>query len=996
MNNNSKDMIEIKHNIKTVLLSVFVLLGTIQSFAQIRVPFTPRTSTDAPAPYTGVQNYNLQGDFTMIGNTNLTLVNYYETGSYSHNGNSMRYVDVDNVTSTLNSSSAQLNIPDANCSEIIYAGLYWTGRAHDGNSSPDIFLVGGSTDSRTNGNSFNGYSLSITSTANNNAVYVFTPNNSGLAVTFRFIGNNVTVQVGSGSEISISGSITSSSNSNYTFSLTSPYTINTGAQTIYINSLRRTNNSTTINTDYNASVTSGTGAKLLDKRRVQLKKDNLPYKEITATEIYFPSGISDNLYSGYADVTDYIRTNGVGNYFVADIATQEGRGGAIGYSAGWGMVIIYKNPSMKWRDITVFDGFGYIASGGSAVNFNILGFRAAQRGEVKIKVGVMAGEGDNYYSGDYFNIKNTAGDLRRIDKNGSTAATSSNGASSSGNSNFFNSSVLIGGATRNPNLINNTGVDFVMFELDNPWDAVNNRYSIIPNNATSTSFQFGTNLDAYSLFNLIFAVDAYVPDVVAENVTAVTTPPSGTTVDPGDQLEFNLNLYNKGTEAVNNLKIEIPIPFNLHYDSSTITVGSHPTIKIPNSTTVTWVKPAWAPVGATPQDYAGGTLVWNIGTLPSDPNINVLQGTLKYKFKVTSNCALLSTAGPCGLKINVNGTISGEGATSGVAVSAKLVRDYAAGSCSGAIYDDFESTIAVSEQFKADCAPPPVENGMLQFKAFCSLPGNAFPRADIAGKYPLGTKFFTTVPTNYDQTTNIVTGDFPVNTDGSKRTFYAVVPGMDPGCYISLQTSLLLVTTQPTVQNVSACQGTSVVLQNSLSSTGVTSGYQLYYFDSASATTPLSAAPNPTAVATHNYWVAEGTSVSGTLCIGPKVPFTVTINPQPAVPQNVGNISICENNDAQITVNVTGATTYIWEYATSAAPSMWNTLNNTTYNGQITVNNTVLNISHATAALNGIKVRLKAVNSNNCESLSNTINIEIKGCRAITNPALPNKTKKTI
>lgn len=857
------------------IFTLFLLLlsgNHLMAQVQNKVNFSLRTSSNSPggAPAGGI--YNLRGDFLMIGNSNLYDRRLWGSGSGSaaennSNNTNMRFHKISgDPASILNSSSAVLTHPSGfnqNCSKIIYAGLYWSGRGDNG---------------------------------------------SGLTLS-----NN------------------------------------------------------------------------LVKNKVKLKlPGQTSYTELTANGIHFGASEVDGIYSAYADITQQVRNlgNAWGTFSVADVATTEGDGSSVGYYGGWGLVVIFENPEMKWRDITMFDGYSYIAQSGTGTTYgqlSVSGFRAAQSGDVNVKMGMMAGEGDRGIDGDVFDIRNAANNAWV-------------GLSHSGNAtdNFFNSSVNTGGNVRTPAYTNNYGLDISMFNLSN------STKNIITNNQTSTRFRFGTSGDTYVIYSIVFAVDAYVPDVVAENVTAVTTPPSGTTVDPGDQLEFNLNLYNKGTEAVNNLKIEIPIPFNLHYDSSTITAGSHPTIKIPNGTTVTWVKPAWAPVGATPQDYAGGTLVWNIGTLPLDPNRNVLQGSLNYKFKVTSNCALLSTAGPCGLKINVNGTISGTGATSGSIVSSKLIREYASGVCQGPIFTDFESTIAVSEQFKADCAPPPVENGMLQFKAFCSLPGNAFPRAEIADRYPLGTKFFTTVPTNYDQTTNIVTGDFPVNTDGSKRTFYAVVPGMDAGCYISLQTSLLLVTTQPTVQNVWACQGTSVVLQNSLSSTGVTSGYQLYYFDSASATTPLSAAPNPTAVATHNYWVAEGTSVSGTLCIGPKVPFTVTINPQPAVPQNVGNISICENNDAQITVNVTGATTYIWEYATSAAPSVWNTLNNTTYNGQITVNNTVLNISHATAALNGIKVRLKAVNSNNCESLSNTINIEIKGCRAITNPALPNKTKKTI
>ena len=831
-----------------------------------QVNFTPRTSAIAPNPYKNVQNYNLQGDFVMLGNSNLTFarLSSRDDNTSNNQGASMVYNDIDGDNSTINSSSSELRLGnlDPTCSEIVYAGLYWSGKSDNTNSKT----------------------------------------------------------------ISVSG------------------------------------------TTYR-------------KDRVKLKKQGQSYQWVNAgnnlNEIYYPDGSQSAIYVGYADVTDYVRQHGVGNYFVADMALTQGTNSSPGYFGGWGMVIIYKNPSMKWRDITVFDGYAYISSG--TQQFDISGFRAAQNGAVNIKMGIMAGEGDRGTSGDYIEIR------QRTSNNYTTLSHGDNTTN-----NFFRASIFTGGNNRNPNYINNSGIDISMFDLPN----TNN--SIINNNQTSTRFRYGTNGDFYSIFNIVFAVDAYVPEVIGENLPGTNNPGTGNTVDPGQGLEFDLNLYNKGTEAVNNLVVDIPIPFNLHYDGHTVVQGTHPTIKIPNNTTVEWIKPAWAPSTATPQAYPGGILRWTVGNLPLDPDRNILQGTLKYKFKVTSNCALLSTAGPCGLKINVNGTISGEGATSGVAVSARLVRDYAAGNCSGAIYDDFESTIAVSEQFKADCAPPPVENGMLQFKAFCSLPGNAFPRADIAGKYPLGTKFFTTVPTNYDQTTNIVTGDFPVNTDGSKTTYYAVVPGMDANCYISLQTSLILVTTQPTVQNVSACQGTPVVLQNSLSSTGVTSGYQLYYFDSVSATTPLSAAPNPTAVATHNYWVAEGTSVSGTLCIGPKVPFTVTIYPQPAVPQNVGNISICENNDAQITLNVTGATTYIWEYATSAAPSVWNTLNNTTYNGQITVNNTVLNISHATTALNGIKVRLKAVNSNNCESLSNTINIEIKGCRAITNPALPNKAKKTI
>jgi gliding motility-associated-like protein len=48
------------------------------------------------------------------------------TGSYSNGSFTMNYVDIDSDASTFMSSSDSLNLP--NCSEILFAGLYWSGR----------------------------------------------------------------------------------------------------------------------------------------------------------------------------------------------------------------------------------------------------------------------------------------------------------------------------------------------------------------------------------------------------------------------------------------------------------------------------------------------------------------------------------------------------------------------------------------------------------------------------------------------------------------------------------------------------------------------------------------------------------------------------------------------------------------------------------------------------------------------------------------------------
>lgn len=112
--------------------------------------------------------------------------------------------------------------------------------------------------------------------------------------------------------------------------------------------------------------------------------------------------------------------------------------------------------------------------------------------------------------------------------------------------------------------------------------------------------------------------------------------------------------------------------------------------------------------------------------------------------------------------------------------------------------------------------------------------------------------------------------------------------------------------------------------------------------------------------------------------------------------QDVADVSICENNDTQFTVTTSGATSYVWEYTTAAAPTVWLPLDNSTFNGQIVLTNGTLNVSHAmrvgTNSIDGIKVRLKATNSNGCHAYSNEIAIEVKDCRSITNPMLPSKT----
>src|SRR5690606_26819459 len=66
------------HYLFSIGLLLLIFLGnTISANAQIRKNFTQRTSQHTP----GKTIYNIKGDFTLMGNSNMTLQNYTDGGT---------------------------------------------------------------------------------------------------------------------------------------------------------------------------------------------------------------------------------------------------------------------------------------------------------------------------------------------------------------------------------------------------------------------------------------------------------------------------------------------------------------------------------------------------------------------------------------------------------------------------------------------------------------------------------------------------------------------------------------------------------------------------------------------------------------------------------------------------------------------------------------------------------------------------------------------------
>jgi hypothetical protein len=58
---------------------------------------------------------------------------------------------------------------------------------------------------------------------------------------------------------------------------------------------------------------------------------------------------------------------------VADIVTREAiKYDSPGFSGGWTMIVIYENPVMKSRAVTLFDGYAYVLENLETFLFQVL------------------------------------------------------------------------------------------------------------------------------------------------------------------------------------------------------------------------------------------------------------------------------------------------------------------------------------------------------------------------------------------------------------------------------------------------------------------------------------------------------------------------------------------------------------------------------------------------------------------------------------------------
>nr|WP_199156915.1 DUF11 domain-containing protein [Pedobacter sp. ASV2] len=471
----------------------------------------------------------------------------------------------------------------------------------------------------------------------------------------------------------------------------------------------------------------------IDIRTVKFRTPVASYADITATEDIFLGNATNNVYVEYCDVTNLVKAGGVGAYSVANIGPNNH---VVGSITGWSLVVVYENATLPLKNIGIIDGYTFLkANQNQQIDLN--GFHTNQSGHVNIKLGVMAGAG-NISGGDAFQIKKT---------NTNNWYSLSHGMNTVDD--FFNGSIFTGGNNRAPTN-NDNKVDIAVFNVPND----NNE--ILDNNQSSTSFLAKTVSDEYALYNVTFAFDAYAPQITALNKSNNNLQTNGTVI-PGQDLEFELDLYNKGNEAVKNVAVEVTLPQNLIFVSSELTKGDNVILSPPEFSSI---------IGAN-------KVKWNIANLelPRDPAAIV--GRLKYKVKVIDDCFLLTSYINASNKdITINGNIVGTGAVSGVDFENKLTIDHISETCAeSSIYEPFNLSIVVSDAFKASC--PGLINGRRTFTRCVTR----IPYADIASMYPPGSTFARLGPAGAPGV-GIITDYFLFDPSGKPFWYVVVVPGV--------------------------------------------------------------------------------------------------------------------------------------------------------------------------------------------------------------------------
>src|SRR5690606_3634684 len=112
------------------------------------------------------------------------------------------------------------------------------------------------------------------------------------------------------------------------------------------------------------------------------------------------ANIGLDYFSAYKDVTDIVAATGNGTYTLSELDVNPALQAEPDYCAfgtnfaGWSIIVIYEDPSLRLNQITLFDGLEYVNN--TSQNINIVLGNINASSDIASKIGFLAWEGDRF------------------------------------------------------------------------------------------------------------------------------------------------------------------------------------------------------------------------------------------------------------------------------------------------------------------------------------------------------------------------------------------------------------------------------------------------------------------------------------------------------------------------------------------------------------------------------------------------------------------------
>jgi uncharacterized repeat protein (TIGR01451 family) len=259
------------------------------------------------------------------------------------------------------------------------------------------------------------------------------------------------------------------------------------------------------------------------------------------------TGATDFYYVRSADVTMMVAAGGAGTYTVGGVPATVAGGDNNANAAGWTLAVVYGNPSLPARNMTVFVG-AELTSSSVTTTSSVSGFCTPGSGTISARMMVSAIEGDPAFAGDQMQFGPTAATLAAIS------------GPNNPSSNFFASQInqdngALDAAGTFGSLNSTPGTQGT--NVRTGWDITNVDVSARMQKNQSTAYARGTtSSDRYTINALGLQINVGAPDF---NASVLSVDKSQTCV--GDTLTYTATANNTaGTADAINVVFTDPLP----------------------------------------------------------------------------------------------------------------------------------------------------------------------------------------------------------------------------------------------------------------------------------------------------------------------------------------------------------------------------------------------------------------------------------------------------